>query len=47
MLGQLIDYYVEKIFTEKFGCTKANFGPPRWQVDSLAYSMFFTALYFI
>ena len=27
MLGQLIEYYIEKIFMEKFGCPKANFGP--------------------
>ena len=32
---------------EKFGCPKLNFGPPHWQVESLAYSILFTAFYFI
>ena len=27
ILGQLIEYYIEKIFMEKFGCSMANFRP--------------------
>ena len=27
ILGQLIEYYTDKIFTEKFGCPNTNFGP--------------------
>ena len=27
ILGQLIEYYLEKIFMEKFGCPNTNFGP--------------------
>ena len=36
ILGQLTEYYIENIFTEKFGCPKANFGPPHKLVDNLA-----------
>ena len=43
--GQLIEYYIEKIFVEKFGRPKAKFGLIHWQRDSLAYSVLITALY--
>ena len=46
MLGELMDYYVQKIFRKKFGCPKANFCPSHLQVDSLVHSILFTALYF-
>ena len=47
MLGQLIEYYIEKIFIEKFSCSKANFGLLHWQGRNLAYSMLITVLYHI
>ena len=47
ILGQLIEYYIEKILMEKFGCPNTNFGPLHWQGDSLAYSMLITALYLV
>ena len=47
MLGQLIEYYIEKISMEKFGCPKVNFGLLHWQGDSLAYSILMTILYLI
>ena len=28
ILGQLIEFYIVKVFMEKFGCPKANLGPP-------------------
>ena len=40
----MIEYYIEKIFMEKFGIPKANFRQPHWQVDSLAYSMLFDVI---
>ena len=47
MLGQLIEYYIEKIFKENSGCPKANFGLLHWLGDSLAYSVLITVLYLI
>ena len=47
MLGQLIEYYIQNIFVEKFGCPKANFYLLYWQGDSLAYLVLITALYLI
>ena len=47
MLGQLIEYYIQNIFVEKFGCPKANFYLLHWQGDSLAYLLLMTALYLI
>ena len=35
MLGQLIEYYIEEILEEKFGCLKTNFVLLHWQGDSL------------
>ena len=43
MLAQLIEYYIEKVIEERFGCLKANFSLLHWQGDSLAYSMLITA----
>ena len=47
ILVQLIKYYIEKMFIEKFSCPKANFGPLHRQGDSLAYSMIITVFYLI
>ena len=41
------EYYIEKILMENLASPKVNFGQPYWHVNSLAYSMLFTALYFI
>ena len=45
ILGQLIEYYIEKMFMEKFSCPKANFGPLHRQGGRLPHSMI--TLYFI
>ena len=43
ILGQLIEFYKEKVFMEKFSCPKANPGPPHKCADNLAYLMLTTA----
>ena len=40
MLGQVIEYYIEKIFMEKFGCSKANFGQ-QTVLLTWCYSLYF------
>ena len=40
MLGQVIEYYKEKIFMETFGCPKANFGP-QTVLLTWCYSLYF------
>ena len=47
ILGQLIEYYIDNIFFETFGCPNTDFGSLHWQGDSLPYSMLITLLYLI
>ena len=44
ILGQLMEYYIQKIFIEKFRCPNTNFGPLHWPGGSLAYLMLITVL---
>ena len=37
--GEMIEYYIEKMFVERFGYPNTNFGLLHWQGHSLAYSI--------
>ena len=47
VFGQLIEYFIEKIFMEKFDYPKSHFVPLHWQGDSFIYSMLITEPYLI
>ena len=44
---EMIEYCIEKISMDRFGCPNTNFGLLHWQGDSLAYSVGIPVLDFI